>query len=494
MNKFLIFLIAGWSGFYVMSIELLSGRILAPYFGSSIYVWGGVITVFMVALSIGYLIGGRLSIKQPSLRNLSLFLLSAATATIPIVILNEFALDHIFSLIQDPRYGSVVSTTLLFFLPTTILGMVSPYSVRLLVNEYKYSGHYTGLLFFVSTFGSAAGTILTSFYLVLYLEINSIIWIMIGISIAICIIAMAYGAKIINKTAASMLCMLIVFGISGFANAGTIIHKEKSLYRDIIVYEDGETRCMRFTRLIRYSAPQTCVSLKNRDHLVLSYSKMMLGALYLYPNPQKILIVGVGGGTLPKTLSSMFPTAEIHAIEIDPAVIIVAKKYFDFKPGGNITVFEEDGRVFVKRANNKGFKYDLVLLDAYDHEYIPEHLLTKEFLEEVKRIILPGGVLAANTWSASRLYDYESVTYASVFGKFFNLKTNNRVIIIKQDGLPSMDVIKKNSDALDDKLKRYGVEANWLLPLFSTKRDWRTDVRVLTDQYSPSNLLNLRVP
>ena len=477
-----------------MSIELLSGRILAPYFGSSIYVWGGVITVFMVALSIGYLIGGRLSIKEPSLRNLSLFLLSAATATIPIVIMNEFVLDHIFSLIQDPRYGSVVSTTLLFFLPTTILGMVSPYSVRLLVNEYKYSGHYTGLLFFVSTFGSAAGTILTSFYLVLLLEINSIIWIMIGISVAICITAMAYWAKITNKTAASIFCMVIVFGVSGFADAETIIHKEKSLYRDITVYEEGDIRCMRFTRWVRYSGPQTCVSLINRDRLVLNYSKMMLGALYLYPNPQKILIIGVGGGTLPTTLSSMFPTAEIHAIEIDPAVINVAKKYFDFKPGRNIAVYEEDGRVFVKRAIKKGYKYDLVLLDAYDHEYIPEHLLTKEFLEEVKSIILPGGVLSANTWSASRLYDYESVTYEFVFGKFYNLKTNNRVILIKKDGLPSMDVIKKNSDALDDKLQRYGVEADWLLLLFSTKRDWREDVRILTDQYSPSNLLNRRVP
>ncbi|MFZ2225794.1 MAG: fused MFS/spermidine synthase, partial [Candidatus Deferrimicrobium sp.] len=83
MSKFLIFLIAGWSGFYVMSLELLSGRILAPNFGSSIYVWGGIITVFMVALSMGYLVGGRLSIREPSLRNLSLFLLSAAITTTP---------------------------------------------------------------------------------------------------------------------------------------------------------------------------------------------------------------------------------------------------------------------------------------------------------------------------------------------------------------------------------------------------------------------------
>jgi spermidine synthase len=224
----------------------------------------------------------------------------------------------------------------------------------------------------------------------------------------------------------------------------------------------------------------------------MNYSKMMLGALYLGPNPQKILMIGVGGGTLPTTLSSLFPTAEMHAIEIDPAVINVAKKYFDFKPGKNITVFEEDGRVFVRRAIRKGYMYDLVLLDAFDHEYIPEHLLTKEFLEEVKKTILPGGVLAANTWATSRLYDHESVTYESVFGKFYNLKYVSRVILMKQDGLPSLDVIKKNSDALDDKLKRFGVEASWLLPLFSTKRDWRTDVRVLTDQYSPSNLLNLR--
>ena len=89
----------------------------------------------------------------------------------------------------------------------------------------------------------------------------------------------------------------------------------------------------------------------------------------------------------------MFPAAEIHAIEIDPAVINVARKYFDFNPGKKITVFEEDGRVFVKRAIKKGYKYDLVLLDAFDHEYIPEHLLTKEFLEEVKRILLPTAFL-----------------------------------------------------------------------------------------------------
>jgi MFS family permease len=178
----LVFLIAGWSGFFVMAVELLSGRILAPNFGNSIYVWGGVITIFMLALSIGYLIGGRLSIREPSLKKLSIILMLAAVSTTPVVIMNDAVMDRIFTVIQDPRYGSLISATTLFFLPTMISGIISPYAVRLLVTESSRSGHFAGLLYFVSTFGSAAGTILTSFYLVLYFEINHIVWTMIGIS------------------------------------------------------------------------------------------------------------------------------------------------------------------------------------------------------------------------------------------------------------------------------------------------------------------------
>src|ERR1044072_4356923 len=96
-----------------------------------------------------------------------------------------------------------------------------------------------------------------------------------------------------------------------------------------------------------------------------------------------------------------------------------------------------DGRVFVKRAIREGRRYDLIMLDAFDHEYIPEHLLTREFLQEVNSLLAPGGVLAANTFSSSRLYDHESVTYAAVFGSFYNLKRDNRVILAMKGGLPS---------------------------------------------------------
>ena len=195
MERTLIFAVAGWSGFFVMAVELLSGRILAPNFGNGIYVWGGIITVFMVALAVGYLLGGRLSIHNPSVRRLSLLLIASALTTVPVVLVGDTALDRIFDLVRDPRYGSLLSVTLLFFLPVVLCGMVSPYAVRLLVDEYRLSGHFAGLLYFVSTFGSAAGTLLTSFYLVLAFEIREIIGGLVAISLVLGAIAMLFTRR-----------------------------------------------------------------------------------------------------------------------------------------------------------------------------------------------------------------------------------------------------------------------------------------------------------
>jgi len=185
VNRVMVFCIAGWSGFFVMGIELLSGRILAPSFGSGIYVWGGIITVFMLALSLGYLLGGRWSLQEPTLRRLALLLVLAAATTAPVALTAETLLDRLFDAFHDPRYGSLVSATLLFFVPTAICGMVSPYAVRLLVNEYRVTGQVAGLLYFVSTLGSAAGTLITSFYLVLWFDVTHILWGMSAISLAL---------------------------------------------------------------------------------------------------------------------------------------------------------------------------------------------------------------------------------------------------------------------------------------------------------------------
>jgi len=171
----LIYFLAFSSGFSIMGIELLGGRILAPFFGSSVHIWGSIITVFMLSLSFGYLLGGKMSIRQPSLTKYGLIFLLASIMVLPIALFAQPIMEFIFSHIEDSRYGSLLASTALFFIPTIILGMISPYSVRLLVTDSERSGQVAGGLYFVSTLGSALGTIITSFYMVLAFDVNSII-------------------------------------------------------------------------------------------------------------------------------------------------------------------------------------------------------------------------------------------------------------------------------------------------------------------------------
>lgn len=266
------------------------------------------------------------------------------------------------------------------------------------------------------------------------------------------------------------------------------IYQEKSLYRNILVYDDQGLRCMRFGRA--NAGRQSCVSLQNPDALVLDYTKMLLAALYLKPDPGSILVIGLGGGTLPRALRKILPQAKIDSVELDPSVVKVAARFFGFSPGQDSAVFIEDGRVFVKRAQKQAKKYDLIVLDAFDHVYIPEHLLTREYLVEVRSLLGADGVLAANTFSSSKLYDAESATYASAFGAYYNLKMSNRVILSRNDRLPPMAEIAVNAERLEGRLSPFGAGKAWLLPLFSTGVQWPAATRILTDQYSPANLLN----
>jgi len=286
---------------------------------------------------------------------------------------------------------------------------------------------------------------------------------------------------------AALAAALIAAGV-GDAAAMEVLQRERSLYRNIVVYEDDGLRCMAFGRNVNMR--QSCTSLTEADHLVFNYAKLVLGAFYLVPAPRRILVVGMGGGNIVMAMQQVFPGVAIDTVEIDPAVVRMGRKYFGFAPAENTKVHEEDGRVFVKRMQRAGVKYDLVVLDAYDHEYIPEHMLTLEFLLEVKSLLTERGVVAGNTFTSSKLYDSESATYYAAFGDFYGLKTNNRVIMFRMGGLPAKAEIARNADVLDPKLRAVGVDKEWVLKHFEIERGWPLDTRVLTDQYSPSNLLN----
>ena len=273
--------------------------------------------------------------------------------------------------------------------------------------------------------------------------------------------------------------------------AAEVIHEEKSLYRDINVVQTGDRRCLIFN-VHRGDRNQTCLNVSNRDELIFSYTKMSFAGLLLTPQPKKILIAGLGGGTLPLAFNDLFPDAQIDVVEVDQAVVNVAKEFFFFEENANMSVAVNDARVFVKRAGILGEKYDYIILDAFGGDYIPEHLLTQEFLEEVKQIMTKDAVLVANTFSTSRFYDHESVTYQRVFGEFFNFKlpaSGNRMIITQLDPLPPRGNLITQAQSLAPSLEKYGVPLLEYPARLSTRVDWDMSRRVLTDQYAPANLL-----
>lgn len=264
------------------------------------------------------------------------------------------------------------------------------------------------------------------------------------------------------------------------ASAPRIIHTEPSRFSPVLVIEEYGERCLNFSET-KGGGRQTCFDLSEPDKMVFAYTRMMTSALFLNPKPEKILIVGLGGATIPLALEKILPDAVIDTVEIDPSVARVAEGYFGYKQGPRQRLFLEDGRAFVERARAEGRQYDMVMLDAFDVDYIPPHLLTREFLQHVYAILSPNGVLVANTFTNSHMYDQESATYADVFDDFFNLRAGNRVIIAARGKLPDDQTLERNATALAGTLAPFGIDVRQAVERFSRERDWDENAAVLTD-------------
>lgn len=259
-----------------------------------------------------------------------------------------------------------------------------------------------------------------------------------------------------------------------------VIHTEPSQFAPVVVFEEGGFRCMNFNT-VDDDGRQSCLNLKAPDKLVFGYTRIMMSALFIYPKPRNILLIGLGGGTLARALGKVLPETVIDTVEIDPAVARVAEQFFGYRQGPTQRLFIEDGRAFIERAHTEGRQYDVIMLDAFDVDYIPAHLLTREFLRHVHAILSPNGVLVSNTFSNSAMYDRESATYADVFGPFFNLRDGNRVIIAARGPLPDAALLRRNAEALASTLEPLGVDVDDQLSWFSREPDWDRTAPVLTD-------------
>ena len=223
---------------------------------------------------------------------------------------------------------------------------------------------------------------------------------------------------------------------------------------------------------------------------VYEYTAMMMLVSGYVDAPKKILVVGLGGGTVTRTLRMIYPDAEITNVEFDPEIVAMARQYFGYAEDGKMKLVVEDARRWLRSTTEQ---FDMILLDAYHGGYIPFHLTTREFLEIIRERLAQGGVVCSNTWIDQDLADRESATYQAVFGGFHHYVgkwSTNRIIVAAPSGLPSPDEVRSRLAALEAMRKPKHLDLKDMFEnLFKSNPSWPVGTKILTDDYAPVDLL-----
>ena len=385
MRRSLLLLVAFLSGAILMALEIVGSRVLAPYFGGSIFVWGSLIGVFLAALSIGYYVGGRLVDRWPIASLLAVFLFAAGAFVLLLPTYGSRISDEIALRDYGARANPLLTCMLLFFIPGMLMAVTSPFVIRLTARSLKQVGHASGMVYAISTIGSIAGTLGTAFYLISALGTRAILYLL-GVSLIFtALIALAVSDRR-RGAAAVLLFALCLVSQPGYAER-TLLERDSSYHR-LLVTEDENYRWLRADNIWH-----TQMDLKDQHGRGLPYTDYVDLAFLLNPKIRRVLVIGLGGGTVPKRFVRDYPQVTVDAVEIDPAVVKIAARYFDVKPSARLRIHESDGRQFLRRTDQK---WDLILLDAYYADTVPFFLTTKEFFTLAKQRLDPGGVICNN--------------------------------------------------------------------------------------------------
>jgi spermidine synthase len=493
------------SGAVLMGLEIVGSRIIAPFFGSSVYVWGGLISIFLGALSLGYYLGGTMADRWPHPTLLAALLGFAGLAILSLNIIARPVLLAFDAWDLGPRLNPLLASIVLFAVPSILMGTTSPFAIKLVARDLATVGTNAGLLYALSTTGSIAGTIGTAFFLIPSLGVRTILYLLGGSLLALAgLLLLREGRGLRPLTASTVLSILLATAVAAPVAEGTpirlpqqrIIYEKDSAYHQINVMEDGINRYLRFNRSF-----QGGMVLKNPFESPFLYTSYAHLALVFNASLRRMLLIGLGSGTIPKRFLRDYPDMVADSVELDPAVVDVAKRFFEVREDARHRIIVQDGRVYLRRSD---VKYDLIVLDAYFAEGIPFHLATKEFLEIVRDRLTPGGVVVSNIIGAldgpnSRLYRALHKTYGSVFAGLypfpvaFGLARNpaeTRTIILIATSRAGM-----KTGEIHNAAARLRVGGRVTLPLDRYARDHydgrvaTEDVPLLTDNYAPVDIL-----
>src|SRR5262245_59088581 len=418
-----IYAVAFVTGAIVMSFEMLGSRYLNPYFGSGIYTWAALISTVLMALTAGYFLGVAIADRTPSPAVLALTVIVGSLYLLALPSFAQTVLEFVLASIDDIRAGSLVSALALIFFPVTFLGMYSPFAIRLLLRSAQRSGRVSGAVYGISTASSIVGTLGTTFVLIPTIGSRAITLMLaaLGLVAGLALLALARlprraGAALVILALAAPAARadgLIDEGIRAAMLArpiGRVAHIETE-YNDVFITRRGKELVMSF-QVKGWDYTESITNLLDPDDLPLRYAQVMTIATVYPETPKRILMLGLGGGSISAYLGRFMAEAAIPTVEIAPGVITAAKTYFGLRESERMRYRAGDGRVFLNRNSEL---YDLILLDAYRGGYVPFHLLTREFYALVKQRLAPGGAAAFNVHDGSKLYASTVKTLAEVF-------------------------------------------------------------------------------
>jgi predicted membrane-bound spermidine synthase len=422
------------SGAVVMALELLGSRILAPVFGNSIFVWGSLIGVVLASLSAGYYLGGKLADRRPELQTLSLVIFGAGVLILGIPTLAPAVFNAAIGISLGDRYSPLVATTLLLGPPSTLLGMVSPYAIRLAAKSFEKLGKASGNLYALSTIGSILGTFVTVFVLIPEFGVNQIIVALGATLLVIAFLGLGRRLKvfvllflIVLPFAAPYLVGHRLTAATYSLALGDTLYETDTPYHHLLVvdaYDPAYQSTIRY--LILDDNFHSAMDLSNPDRDVFAYTEYFHLPFIMNSEIRKVLFIGGGGFTGPKSFLERYPNVTVDVVEIDPEVIRVAEQYFNVDwTNPRLHIYNEDGRVFLQQTSQR---YDSVILDAYSKSYVPFHLMTEEFFRLLANHMTASGTVVSNliaqtSGSSSQLLAAEVKTMQTVFPNVYAFAT-----------------------------------------------------------------------
>jgi spermidine synthase len=489
-----IYLAAFVTGAIVMSFEMLGSRYLNPYFGSGIYTWASLISTVLAALCAGYFIGGIAADRYPSARVLGATVLIGSLYILVLPAFSEQLMEFVLAAFDDVRSGSLAAAFAILFFPVTFLGMYSPFGIRLLLQSAQTSGRVSGTVYGISTFGSIVGTLGTTFILIPTIGTRAITF---TLGIAGIVSGLLLLAPRLRRGALVLALLLMAPGAraeelidEGVREAmlqradGRLAHIETE-YNDIFITKRAHELMLSF-QLKGFDYTESITNLADPDDLPVRYTQVMTVGVLYPPQPNKVLMIGLGGGSISGYLGRFMPHVDIDTVEVDPGVITVAKKYFGMKETVRVRYHEGDGRVFLNRNKQT---YDLILVDAFHGGYVPFHLLTKEFYALVKQRLAPGGAAAFNVHDGTKLYASTLLTLRAVFPgvHLFSSGMGEMIVVATAEAAPGETTLAERAKALQEKY-RFRFELPALLARRTEKSGAAQPGELLTDDFAPVNL------